>query len=214
MGAKLWRFDEALRSHHDVAVLVGVDEAGRGPLAGPVVAAAVVLPSAELPALRGVRDSKSLTPRQREELFPVIGRLSVQRAVGWALSDEIDRHNILQASLLAMRRAIARLRLEGAPHLVVVDGNREIPSLPHRQKPLVEADAYSQSVAAASILAKVVRDRWMDRFNGRFPGYGFGRHKGYATPEHLAALDRLGPSPIHRRTFAPVAQGALFRARP
>lgn len=206
---RLWRFDEALRSHHDVAVLVGVDEAGRGPLAGPVVAAAVVLPVREVRALRQVRDSKALTLRVREELFGVIRRHALEFAVGWCLSDEIDRHNILQASLLAMRRATLRLRLGGSARLVAVDGNRDIPSLPHPQKALIDGDAYSQSIAAASILAKVVRDRWMERFDARYPGYGFARHKGYATPDHLAALDRLGPCPIHRRSFAPVSQAGL-----
>lgn len=223
-GNKLWRFDEALRSHHDVATLVGVDEAGRGPLAGPVVAAAVVLPAMDLKPLRGVRDSKALTAKQREELFPLIRRHALQSAVAWADWEEVDVHNILQASLLAMRRAIARLRLGGpgpgrggpdsgrggpGPLLVVVDGNRDIPRFALPQKALVDGDAYSQSIAAASILAKVVRDRWMIQFDSRFPGYGFARHKGYATAEHLSALDRLGPSPIHRRSFAPVAQGGL-----
>lgn len=205
----MWRFDEALRTHHDVPLLIGVDEAGRGPLAGPVVAAAVVLPLDERKELRPVRDSKALSPKAREELFALVRRHAVHHAVGWALWGEIDVHNILQASLLAMKRAIARLRLGAAPLLVVVDGNRDIPALPYAQKALVDGDVYSQSIAAASILAKVVRDRWMDRFDVLYPGYGFARHKGYATAEHLGALDRLGPSPIHRKSFAPVGQGAL-----
>ena len=209
MPSRLWRFDEALRAHHDAATLVGVDEAGRGPLAGPVVAAAVVLPSIELKELRAVRDSKRLSAKQRDELFPLIRRKALQVAVGWAWWEEIDLHNILQASLIAMRRAVDRLRLGEAPCLVIVDGNREIPSLRYAQKALVDGDAYSQAIAAASIVAKVVRDRWMARFDARFPGYGFGQHKGYGTPEHLAALDRLGPSPIHRRSFWPVVQGGL-----
>lgn len=190
-------------------LLIGVDEAGRGPLAGPVVAAAVVLPAEERKELREVRDSKALTPKRREELFALVRKNAVHHAVGWALWDEIDARNILQASLLAMKRAIARLRIGAAPLLVAVDGNRDIPALPYAQKALIDGDVYSQSIAAASILAKVVRDRWMDRFDARYPGYGFAQHKGYATAEHLAALDRLGPSPIHRKSFAPVAQGGL-----
>ena len=209
MSIRLWRFDEALRSRYDAPTLIGVDEAGRGPLAGPVVAAAVILPPVERSELRGVRDSKSLSAKQREELFPLIRRGALQVGVGWAWWEEIDLHNILQASLIAMRRAVERLAPVAGTCLVVVDGNREVPSLGYPQKTLVDGDAYSQSIAAASIVAKVVRDRWMARLESRYPGYGFGRHKGYATAEHLAALDRLGPSPIHRRSFQPVVQGAL-----
>ncbi|MBI5202616.1 MAG: ribonuclease HII [Elusimicrobia bacterium] len=198
-----------MRSHHDVATLVGVDEAGRGPLAGPVVAAAVVLPTHELKELHDVKDSKALNAKQRDALYPLIRRHALHVSASFSDQGEVDAYNILQASLLAMRRAVTGLRLGGGPLLVVVDGNKEIPRFPIPQKALVDGDAYSQSIAAASIVAKVLRDRWMSRYDRRFPGYGFAQHKGYATAEHLAALDKLGPSPIHRRSFAPVMQGGL-----
>ena len=209
--SRLYRFDQALRAHHGVRILVGVDEAGRGPLAGPVVAAAVALAPKGGCLLRGVRDSKALSPSRRLELFAAIRRHALGVGVGWASPVEIDRHNILQASLLAMRRAVLRLRdlADPAAVLVVVDGNRAIPGLPFPQKPLVRGDAFSQAVAGASIVAKVVRDRWMGLLHQKFPHYGFSIHKGYGTAEHLKALDRFGPSPAHRRSFSPVAQAKL-----
>ncbi len=207
MAGRLWRFDQALRRERGRPTLIGVDEAGRGPLAGPVVAAAVVLPSGGSRELAGVRDSKTLSAAQRERLFSAIRRNALQVAVGWALSEEIDRINILQASLLAMRRALARLRFQEpspASALLIVDGNRRIPEVPLAQEAIIGGDRDSLSIASAGIVAKVVRDRWMNRLDGLFPGYGFARHKGYGTPEHLGALRRLGPSRIHRRSFAPV----------
>ena len=181
--------------------VVGVDEAGRGPLAGPVAAAAVYLP----PERRwtGIDDSKALTPAQRETLY---ARIVAEPEVDWAVAmldaAEIDRRNILQATHEAMRRALAALRVP--PDHVLVDG-LPVPALGFPQTAIVRGDAASRSIAAASILAKVTRDRWMSTEAERLcPGYGFALHKGYGTPEHLAALQRLGPCPLHRRSFAPV----------
>lgn len=174
----------------------GVDEAGRGPLAGPVVAAAVIL----APGYRnsGIRDSKKLSAAQRERLFPVIRREAVACAVALATPEEIDSVNILQASLLAMRRAVEALST--SPDFLFVDGNRPIPC-GISQETLVGGDGRCLSIAAASILAKVERDRMMEEFDRAYPGYGFAAHKGYPTRHHLEAIRRLGPSPIHRRTF-------------
>jgi len=183
-----------------------VDEAGRGPLAGPVVAAAVIVDPAR--RIRGVADSKLLTPERRAELYDVIYARAL--AVGVAIVDHetIDRINILEATRVAMRQALAALSIP--PELVITD---YIPGLALAcpQRNLVDGDARCASVAAASIVAKVTRDRLMLEADTKFPEYGFARHKGYATPEHLAALDRLGPCPLHRRTFSGVwRQGELF----
>ncbi len=178
---------------------IGVDEAGRGPLAGPVVAAAVILRSTR--GLSGVRDSKLLSASKREELFIVI-RQNASIAVSWAHARDIERLNILRATLLSMRRAVLRLEQQG---LVLVDGPHKIPDLALNQKAIIDGDQLSLSVACASIVAKVVRDRWMARLDRRHPGYGFSKHKGYGTAAHLKALNALGPSPIHRRTYAPVS---------
>ena len=179
--------------------IAGVDEAGRGPLAGPVVAAAVILDRGR--PLAGVRDSKCLTPARRVALALTIR----QRALAWAVAEasveEIERLNILQASLLAMRRAVMALAV--APARVVVDGCQCPPGLVNAVA-LVRADATVAAVSAASILAKVHRDALMRSLHQHYPGYGFDRHFGYPTAMHLAALRRLGPSPCHRRSFAPV----------
>jgi len=188
----------ALREGH--ASIAGVDEAGRGPLAGPVVAAAVILDPERLP--KGANDSKALTPARREALFEVI--LATAR-VGVGVVDvaTIDSVNILNATFLAMRQAVGKL---GAPPaLAIVDGNRA-PALPCLVRTLVDGDALCLSIAAASIVAKVTRDRLMVALDAECPGYGFAGHKGYSTPEHLAALKALGPSPHHRVSFAPVAE--------
>jgi ribonuclease HII len=174
----------------------GVDEAGRGPLAGPVVAAAVILPPGY--SHPGIRDSKKLSPAQRERIFPVIGREASACAVALATPEEIDGINILQASLLAMRRAVEAL--SSPPDFLLVDGNRRIPC-DISQETLVGGDGRCLSIAAASILAKVTRDRMMEEYDLLYPGYGFSAHKGYPTREHLEAIRRLGPCPIHRRTF-------------
>ena len=180
-------------------LLAGVDEAGRGPLAGPVVAAAVILD--ERHPIAGLADSKALTERQRERLYDQIMARALCCSVAEASVEEIDRLNILQATLLAMQRAVAGLRLP--PALVRVDGNR-LPVLPMRAEALVGGDALDPAISASSILAKVTRDRWCAELALAHPDYGFERHKGYGTPEHLRALRALGPTPWHRRSFAPV----------
>ena len=187
------------------ATVAGVDEAGRGPLAGPVVAAAVILDRSG--RWEGLHDSKQLDAATREALFARV--LSEARAFAWAVVGPraIDRSNIRRATLVAMRRAVAGLR--AAPTLVLVDGVDTIPGVPHAQRAVVDGDATMLSIAAASILAKVVRDRIMERLDPVWPGYGFARHKGYGTPEHLEALGRLGPCPLHRYSFRPISQTAL-----
>ncbi|MFQ5691535.1 MAG: ribonuclease HII [Nitrospinota bacterium] len=187
--------------------VAGVDEAGRGPLAGPVVAAAVILPpGCRLP---GLDDSKRLQPADREALYGDITRQALAWAVTTEAPDVIDRVNILQASLRAMAAAVRRLR--PAPRGLLVDGGQVLPlpsRFPIEQVPLVRGDGISVSVAAASILAKVSRDREMEGYDRLYPGYGFARHKGYPTRAHLEALRRLGPSPIHRMSFRPVRDAA------
>ncbi len=195
---------QAWRAGH--ARVAGIDEAGRGPLAGPVVAAAVVVTPEH--RIRGVRDSKLLPPERREALFDEIFARALAVGVSIVDHETIDRVNILQATRLAMLDALARLAVP--PDFVITDFVA-LPDVPCPQKNLVDGDARCASVAAASIVAKVTRDRLMLEHDKQFPEYGFARHKGYATPDHLAALDRFGPCPIHRRTFAGVwRQGELF----
>lgn len=181
-------------------VVVGCDEAGRGCLAGPVVAAAVVFaPGAEPPP--GLDDSKRLTPEARAALVPEIRARALAVGVGRCSPAEIDRLNILWASMEAMRRAVEALDLGAAPDTVLVDGNRTIPGVPWIQQALVGGDARSGSIAAASVVAKVTRDADMEALDAAFPVYGWARHKGYPTAAHYAALAAHGPSPHHRRTF-------------
>jgi len=180
-------------------LLAGVDEAGRGPLAGPVVAAAVMLD--ELQPIKGLADSKTLSPRRRERLYDEIRAKALCCCVAEASAQEIDRLNILQATLLAMRRAVDGLRLR--PHRVLVDGNR-LPVLAMPAQAIVKGDAKVQAIAAASILAKVHRDRLCLELHERYPQYGFAAHKGYPTAEHLLALRTHGACAEHRRSFAPV----------
>ena len=182
----------------------GVDEAGRGPLAGPVAAAAVILDDAR--PIIGLADSKRLSPARREALALEIRASSLAWGLGWADAAEVDEFNVLQATFLAMRRALAALR--SAPAHVIIDGNR-CPSLQGLAfectvEALVRADATVASVSAASILAKTARDACMRELDLRYPGYGFADHKGYPTAAHVTALRRLGPSPVHRRSYAPV----------
>ena len=205
------RFDEEARTRSGANVLIGVDEAGRGPLAGPVVVAAVALPSAPSARLRRARDSKVMTPKSRDELFGVVLSEALAVSAAWAHPRVIDRVNILQATLRAMGRACGRVarRLEpSGPALVLVDGPRRIPEFGLPQQTVIDGDAKSLCVAAASIVAKVLRDRWMERLDRVHPGYGFSEHKGYSVKAHLTALHRLGPSPIHRFSYAPVAAAA------
>ena len=178
--------------------VAGVDEAGRGPWAGPVVAAAVILSPDTLPS--GVNDSKKLTPEKREELYDVILRVA-EVGVGIADVSVIDRDNILQATYAAMIQAVAALKR--VPLLALIDGNRA-PRLACLTETIIEGDGQCLSIAAASIVAKVTRDRMMIDLDRQCPGYGFAQHKGYGTPEHQAALDRLGPSAHHRRSFEPI----------
>ncbi|MEO7993246.1 MAG: ribonuclease HII [bacterium] len=180
-----------------VALLCGVDEVGRGPLAGPVVAAAVILPPEW--TLHGLADSKTLTHEQRERLYPGICRQAVAIGIGWVDPGTIDRINILQASLMAMERAIARL--PHAPTMVLVDGNQRLPRYRGNQATVVKGDSQSAAIAAAAMVAKVLRDRYMTLLDTLYPHYGFAGHKGYAAPVHLAALQQHGPCPAHRLSF-------------
>ncbi len=184
--------------------VAGVDEAGRGACAGPVVAAAVILPpdrSALAPLLGQVDDSKRLTPAARQRLFALICDHAVTIAVGSCAAEVIDRTNILAATVAAMAQAVAGL--QPAPDFVLLD-YLTVPGLPCAQRGVVHGDAICLSIAAASIVAKVTRDRWMAAEDLRYPGYGFARHKGYGTAEHRAALAQLGACPLHRCSFAPV----------
>lgn len=191
-----------------IGLVAGVDEAGRGPLAGPVVAAAVILD--ELQPIEGLNDSKKLTARQRERLYDEIRAKALCCSVAEATVDEIDSINILQATMLAMRRAVEGLRLK--PAQVLVDGNR-LPVLKVPAEAIIKGDATVTSIAAASILAKVHRDRLCLALHERYPHYGFDLHKGYSTADHLAALLTHGACPAHRRSFAPVRE-ALDRLCP
>ena len=182
-------------------LVAGVDEAGRGPLAGPVVAAAVILD--DLNPIKGLNDSNKLSASRREQLFDEIRAKALCCSVAHASVEEIDRLNILQATLLAMRRAVDGLRLK--PAKVLVDGNR-LPVLDGLAEAIVKGDATVPAISAASILAKVTRDRWCAELDQQYPQYGFATHKGYGTAEHMAALRAHGACPQHRKTFAPVAQ--------
>lgn len=185
---------------HSGLLLAGVDEAGRGPLAGPVTAAAVILdPARPIP---GLDDSKKLSEKKRDALEPLIRERALAFCVASASAEEIDAVNILQATLLAMRRAVAGLAT--AAQAVVVDGNK-VTDFGVPAEAVIGGDARVPAISAASILAKVARDREMVALDAQFPGYGFARHKGYGTAVHMAALARLGPTPQHRRSFAPVA---------
>jgi ribonuclease HII len=185
-----------------ILCLAGVDEVGRGPLAGDVVTAAVILP--ENHQIEGLADSKVLSARQRENVYEDIVGQAQCWAVGRASVEEIDRFNILQATLMAMRRAVLSLDLK--PDYVVVDGNR-LPQWEYASEAIVKGDGRVEVISAASIIAKVVRDAEMLALDSQYPGYGFAANKGYGTPQHLEALQRLGPTPIHRRSFAPVSNG-------
>lgn len=192
---------EQIKSYPESVLISGVDEAGRGPLAGPVVAAAVILnPKAPI---AGLKDSKQLNLKQRVSLFKKIRQQAIAWAVAYASVDEIDNINILQASLLAMQRAVAKLSV--SPQLILVDGNK-CPSFSCEARAIIDGDNIEPAISAASIVAKVTRDRLMGLLDRRFPLYGFAQHKGYGTKKHLEALQAYGPCQIHRRSFAPVSQ--------
>ena len=188
----LWEIESEL----PFELICGVDEAGRGPLAGPVCAAAVILPKGLV--IPGLNDSKKLSDKRRRELFPIIQQEAVSFGIAFSSQEEIDEINILQATFLAMRRAMEQLNPQ--PEFALIDGNREtdfgVPC-----KTVIKGDSLSANIAAASVLAKVTRDNWMMEAAEKYPGYGFEIHKGYGTKAHYAALEKLGPCPIHRRTF-------------
>lgn len=189
-------FDSAIRAE-GFATLCGIDEAGRGPLCGPVCAAAVVLPP-EL-EIEGLNDSKKLTEKKREQLFDVICENAVAYGVGFASVEEIEKLNILNATYLAMKRAYEAAGISA--DLVLVDGNRLPPDIPAKMRYVIKGDALSASIAAASILAKVSRDRVLYELDKQYPQYGFAKHKGYGTAAHYDALREFGVSPVHRRSF-------------
>ena len=194
--SELWNFEHAAMEE-GFSLICGVDEAGRGPLAGPVCAAAVILPP-DL-ELEGLNDSKKLSEKRREALYPLICEQALAYGIAFASEQEIDELNILQATFLAMRRAVGQLGLK--PDLALVDGNREpdFGDIPVRT--IIKGDSRSANIAAASILAKVTRDRFMLEQDAVYPQYGFAVHKGYGTQKHYATLREFGPCPIHRRSF-------------
>ncbi|WP_395772312.1 ribonuclease HII [Arenimonas sp.] len=187
-------------------ITAGVDEAGRGPLAGPVVCAAVILPADD--GLIGLDDSKKISASRREQLFDAIIAASGSYCIRFIDAATIDRMNILQATLHGMRLAVQGL--SPAPELVLIDGNRLPADLPCPARALIGGDGLERCIMAASVLAKVSRDRYLRELDTRYPAYGFARHKGYPTAEHLAALLRHGPCPEHRRSYGPVQQAVLF----
>ncbi|MCB1215568.1 MAG: ribonuclease HII [Deltaproteobacteria bacterium] len=187
-------------------LVAGVDEVGRGCLAGPVAAAAVILPLDF--SLPGINDSKKLSAQQREELFPKIQEKALAHAVVFVSVEEIDRINILEASLKAMQQAVEKLSPK--PQALLIDGKIALRKTKLPQRPLIQGDSRSASIAAASILAKVTRDRWMTSQEAHYPQFGFAKHKGYGTKQHREALSQYGITPLHRKTFAPVKQLALL----
>jgi len=199
----MYLFEKSLTK--DASCIFGIDEAGRGPLCGPVVTACVVLP--EEPIL-WLNDSKKLSEKKREELFPVITEKAVAYGIGTSSPERIDQINILNATMEAMRDAyeacvsmLETIHAVREDHLVLVDGNRTVPGIHTSQISVVSGDAKCPSVSAASILAKVTRDRLLEEYDRKWPEYGFARHKGYGTKEHIEALGKYGPLPIHRRSF-------------
>jgi len=205
----LYRFDQEYRSRGP-AILAGVDEAGRGCWAGPLVAAAVILKTG--PVLAGLNDSKQLTALQRERLFGLIIEQSEAYAVSVISPAVVDEVNVLQATFIGMRNALAGLSVR--PSLALIDGNRGIPAYAGPQKTVIRGDALSASIAAASILAKVTRDRIMHEEHPKYPVYSFDQNKGYGTASHRDALNRYGPCDIHRRSYAPVKECLLSGSRP
>lgn len=187
-------------------LIAGVDEAGRGPLAGPVVAAAVILDP--MRPIDGLRDSKKLTEASRERLAAEIKERALDWSVAHATVEEVDELNILQATMLAMKRAISGLTVR--PSLVLVDGNR-VPRIDLPVNAIIQGDDKIAAISAASIIAKTTRDHWLEELDERYPEYGFAKHKGYGTKEHLEALAKYGPLPVHRKSFGPVKQAIELR---
>lgn len=196
--------------HQGYPTVAGIDEAGRGPLAGPVVAVAVLLDRnfqekfPELPILTQIKDSKKISPGKREKLFHQIKENCTGVGVGICDHNTIDRLNILQASFLAMKKALSDLRTD--PNLILVDGKFQIPKCSYDQKSIPQGDRKVFSIAAASIVAKVTRDTMMKEYHEKYPEYGFDRHKGYGTKQHMDALKQHGPCEIHRKSFAPIKE--------
>ena len=200
----LFEFDQQQAALFPTSFLIGIDEAGRGPLAGPVVAAACYIPPSLAPQFPEVNDSKKLTEKKREQLFERITHTpGILYGIGFACAKEIDELNILQATFLAMRRAAETLAQQPGA-CALIDGPHPVAQFSIPQRPVIDGDAKSLVIAAASILAKVTRDRYLKQLDLQYPGYGFAGHKGYGTAKHLAALRKLGPCPEHRRSFAPV----------
>ena len=200
-NAMLKNLEEMLHNQ-GYSSICGVDEVGRGPLAGPVVAAAVILPHNI--KIEGLTDSKKLSPAKRDRIFDEIAQLGLVCAVGILDNTDIDKINILQASLMAMRKAV--IDLQEKPEIVLVDGNYPIPKIMQPQYAVIGGDALCQSIAAASVVAKVTRDRIMDHYQALYPSFSFAKHKGYPTSAHIAELKEHGPTDIHRKTFKPVAE--------
>ncbi len=194
---KNWLAYEQSAEAEGFSVVCGVDEAGRGPLAGPVFAAAVIMPPGLI--IEGVNDSKKISEKKRAELFDIICEKALSYGIAAASESEIDSINILQATYLAMERAVAAL--DTVPDMILVDGNRLPPHLPCEARTIVKGDALSHSIACASILAKVARDTYILRLDEQYPQYGFAKHKGYGTAAHVDALREHGISPVHRRSF-------------
>jgi len=188
----------------NISCLAGVDEVGRGPLAGDVVAAAVILPPKH--SIQGLADSKALTAHQRQSLYKEIIEQALDYSVARASVAEIDQYNILQSTMMAMRRAVMGLKIK--PDFVAVDGNR-LPKWEYPAESVVKGDGRVEVISAASIIAKVVRDAEMIELEAKYPGYGFAKNKGYGTAQHLEALKRLGATPIHRRSFSPVSENLI-----
>lgn len=203
MKTSLQEFDKKMAIKLETLTLFGIDEAGRGPLAGPVVACACFIAPNMYGDFEDVNDSKKLTAQKREKIFDRMNQLGILYRVGFASAEEIDRYNILQATFLAMRRAAQKFyKLHKA--VALVDGNHVIKDFPLCQQAVVDGDAKSLNIAAASIIAKVTRDRYMNTLEKLYPGYGFSAHKGYGTPKHIEAVRKLGPCKEHRKTFAPI----------
>ena len=199
----LFCFDKKQAQNYEASLLIGIDEEGRGPLAGPVVACACYIPDEVAPSFADVNDSKKLTARKRDQLFERLTHSQVLYGVGFATAAEIDKLNILQATFLAMRRASQKF-LNIPQAVALIDGPHPVAGLTLRQQPIIDGDAKSLVIAAASIIAKVTRDRYMEQLDKLYPGYNFAGHKGYGTAKHMQALRELGPCKEHRFSFAPV----------